>query len=233
MPRPLRYELTDVPQHVVQRGNNRQLTFFRDRDYQVYQQFLGGAAQRHRCEVHAYVLMSNHVHLLVTPREPMAIAKLMQSVGRRYVRYINDCHGRSGTLWEGRYKASLVDSDSYLLNCYRYIELNPVRAGLASDPAGYPWSSFRRNAWTDVDVLVTDHAEYAAFGETPAERAEVYRELFQIDVGPDVLEDIRSSLNECRAFGSDHFKTRVEGALKRHIVRRKPGRKKRDPGSAS
>ena len=125
MPRPLRYDVVGVPQHVVQRGVNRQRTFFSRRDCHRYLGWLGRAAREHSCDVHAYVLMSNHVHLLVTPREPMAIAAMMQSLGRRYVPYLNHMRDRTGTLWEGRYKASLVATGSYLWACYRYIELNP------------------------------------------------------------------------------------------------------------
>ncbi len=135
-----------MPQHVIHRGNNRQATFFADGDYHFYLDCLSDAARRHDCHVHAYVLMTNHVHLLMTPQQPGAIARVMQSVGRRYVRYVNYVYRRSGTLWEERYKTSLVDSDRYLLTCYGYIELNPVRAGMVPDRAGYRWSSYRTQA---------------------------------------------------------------------------------------
>ena len=230
MPRSLRYELTDIPQHVVQRGNNRQRTFFCDDDCSFYLRALGEAAARAGCNIHAYVLMPNHVHLLVTPLRANAISKVIQSVGRRYVRYINDRHRRTGTLWEGRHKASLVATESYLMNCYRYIEMNPVRAQLASAPDHYSWSSYRRNALGQIDPLVTEHPEYTSLGSRPAERAAVYRQLF--GVGPDarVIDEIRTELNLCRAFGPDSFKARIEKDLKRPLRPGKAGRPKKRKG---
>ena len=141
MPRHPRFNLAGVPQHIVQRGHNRQPTFIDDADYRRYLVTLGSAARAHACDVHAYVLMPNHVHLLVTPRRSAGVSGLMQWLSGRYAQYVNIAHGRSGSLWEGRYRASLVDSEHYLLACYRYIELNPVRAGLVGDPGAYPWSS--------------------------------------------------------------------------------------------
>jgi len=198
MPRPPRYQLADIPQHVVQRGNNRQRTFFDVQDRHRYLHWLGRAASECACEIHAYVLMTNHVHLLVTPRLPMAIAQLMQSVGRRYVRYVNERRGRSGTLWEARYKASLVTTESYLMACHRYIELNPLRAGIVEDPARYRWSSFHRNALGRADGLVTEHCVYTALGPDVVARARAYRELFQTDLGPEQLDEIRGDLQSCR-----------------------------------
>ena len=141
MARRPRLELPGIPLHVIQRGTNRSACFVGDGDRGLYLRCLREAARRHTCAVHAYVLMSNHVHLLVTPSSIGAVAATMQDVGRRYVRLFNQIHGRSGTLWEGRYKSSLIDSESYLLTCHRYIELNPVRAGLVNHPLEYPWSS--------------------------------------------------------------------------------------------
>ncbi|MGH8441407.1 MAG: transposase [Nevskiaceae bacterium] len=224
MPRRLRYELADVPQHVVQRGNNRQATFFGERDYCRYLEFLADAAQHNSCSIHAYALMPNHVHLLVTPHRPLAIARLMQSVGRRYVRFLNDACRRSGTLWEGRYKASLVASQRYLFNCYRYIELNPVRAGLTGHARDYRWSSHCRNALGLFNPLVTEHAEYTELAPGAVARAAAYRRLFDIELAPETVSDIRDSLNHCRAFGPDAFKASMSSLLKREIRQRKPGR---------
>lgn len=226
MPRSLRYELTDIPQHVVQRGNNRQRTFFCDDDCRFYLRALGEASAVHGCVLHAYVLMPNHVHLLATPLRPKAISKVIQSVGRRYVRHINDRRQRTGTLWEGRHKASLVATETYLMTCYRYIELNPVRAQIVSNPGHYRWSSYRHNALGQVDPLLTEHPEYLSLGSRPAERAAVYRQLF--GAGPDsrVIEEIRTELNLCRAFGPDSFKARVEKDLKRSL---RPGKAGRPP----
>src|SRR5438309_11554639 len=157
MARRPRLELAGVPLHVIQRGNHRALCFLADGDRHMYLKFLGDAAARHRCSVHAYVLMPNHVHLLVTPTEPGAVAAMMQDLGRRYVRLFNDIHARTGTLWEGRYKAAMIDTERYFLICQRYIELNPVRAGMVTAPADYPWSSHRHYAYGTNNALVTPH----------------------------------------------------------------------------
>ena len=130
-----RFVLPGQPQHIIQRGNNRGVIFVADEDYQFFLEKLGDLSVKHGCQLHAYVLMSNHVHLLMTPIEANSISKLMQSLGRYYVQYFNKKYMRTGTLWEGRYKATLLDSETYLLTCYRYIELNPVRAGIAGHPA--------------------------------------------------------------------------------------------------
>jgi len=160
MARKPRFNLVGQPQHVIQRGNNREACFYAAQDYRFYLCCVGEAARKFACDVHAYVLMTNHVHLLVTPRAEQAIGNLMQSVGRRYVRYINHVYRRTGTLWEGRYKASLIDSERYLLACYRYIELNPVRAAMVASPAQYRWSSYRCNAVGKTDTLITPHVQY-------------------------------------------------------------------------
>ena len=146
MPRKSRMYLPTIPCHVVSRGNNRDACFYADEDYLFYLECLGDACDKYAVALHAYVLMTNHVHLLLTPRDELGISRVMQSVGRRYVQYINYTYRRSGTLWEGRHKASLIDADRYLLACYRYIELNPVRANMVVDPADYRWSSYRVNA---------------------------------------------------------------------------------------
>jgi putative transposase len=210
MPRPIRYDVVGVPQHVIQRGVNRQRTFFSRRDCHRYLGWLARAARECSCEVHAYVLMTNHVHLLVTPREPMAIAAMMQSLGRRYVLYLNNARGRTGTLWEGRYKASLVASGSYLWACYRYIELNPVRAGMVARPGEYRWSSFHRNCLARPDPVVIEHPEYAELGDGVAARAAVYSQLFDEGLEDAAVSAIRQSLDRCDPYGSDEFKRAVE-----------------------
>ena len=160
MPRQQRYRLPGVPQHVIQRGNNRQVTFFDEGDYLHYLEDLQDAAEKWDCEIHAYVLMTNHVHLLMTPNQEESIAKVMQSVGRKYVRHINGIYRRSGTLWEGRHKASLINAEEYLLTCYRYIELNPVVARMVRAPGEYRWSSYRRNALDEPNALIHEHLLY-------------------------------------------------------------------------
>ena len=165
-----RYFLPDQPLPVIQRGNNRAPIFFGDDDYERYRTWLGEAAAAYGCAIHAYVLMTNHVHLLVTPREDESLPRTMQSLGRRYVRHVNTRYRRSGTLWEGRYRAAPIDSEAYFLACCRYIELKPVRAGMVGHARDYPWSSWRAQALGAGDPLVTPHALYRALGRSAAER---------------------------------------------------------------
>jgi putative transposase len=210
----------------MQRGNNRQPTFFIEDDFRFYRDCLKEAATDHHCEIHAYVLMTNHVHLLMTPHRANAIAKVIQSLGRRYVQYINSTYQRSGTLWEGRYKASVVESETYVLLCSRYIELNPVRSNLVTDPAEYPWSSYQWHALGKSDPLITDHPAYLALGHTDEERHEAYRGLFRDQVDPARLQEIRESLNQCRVLGSERFKDEIEAVLSRRVRPGKAGRPK-------
>lgn len=228
MPRQPRYNLIGVPQHVIQRGNNRSAVFFSKADCRRYLDDLRRAAERHDCQVHAYVLMTNHVHLLMTPRVAGGVSKAMQSLGRRYVAHINGTYQRTGTLWEGRYKAALVESERYLLTCHRYIEMNPVRArGMdVSHPGEYPWSSYRANALGAADPLVTPHPEYLKLGANPGERERAYRRLFEEHIDEQTLTSIRRSLNECRVFGGEAFKDEIEAVLARRV---RPGKRGRPP----
>ncbi len=170
MARQPRLNLAGMPQHVVQRGNDRQPCFFNEDDYAHYLTGLNEACQKESCAVHAYVLMTNHFHLLLTPMQAGCVGRTMQSLGRRYVRYVNDRYRRTGTLWEGRFKSSLIDTDSYLLQCHRYIELNPVRAGTVEDPGHYAWSSHGHNAFGRHNPLLHSHPLYLALGSTNATR---------------------------------------------------------------
>jgi putative transposase len=215
-----RYVLPGQPQHVIQRGNNRGVTFFAGEDYSFYRECLKEACDKHGCAVHAYVLMTNHVHLVLTPEAPSSIAKVMQSVGRRYVQYVNYTYRRTGTLWEGRYKATLIDSEQYLLTCSRYIELNPVRAGIVAHPGDYPWSSYRAHAHGQLDTLIQDHTLYSALGNTDSGRQEAYRALFKAQLDAATLNliresTIRESTNKAWALGSDRFREEIEAALQR------------------
>jgi putative transposase len=210
-----RYVLPGQPQHVIQRGNNRGVTFFAGEDYSFYRECLKEACDKHGCAVHAYVLMTNHVHLVLTPEAPSSIAKVMQSVGRRYVQYVNYTYRRTGTLWEGRYKATLIDSEQYLLTCSRYIELNPVRAGIVAHPGDYPWSSYRAHAHGQLDTLIQDHTLYSALGNTDSGRQEAYRALFKAQLDAATLNLIRESTNKAWALGSDRFREEIEAALQR------------------
>jgi putative transposase len=157
MPRKPRFYLPSIPAHIVQRGNCRQATFFGDDDYAAYLNWLYEGAKLHDCAIHAYVLMTNHVHLLITPQDSESISQLVQYVGRHYVTYVNHAYGKSGTLWEGRHKGCLISSDDYLLACMRYVELNPVRAGMVVSPGDYRWSSYRINASGGEHAAMTPH----------------------------------------------------------------------------
>jgi len=174
-----RLNLPGIPQHVIQRGNNRHVCFYTEQDYTVYLSKLKEYSEKYQVAVHSYVLMTNHVHLLMTPEEGNGVSKLIQSLGRYYVRYVNKTHGRTGTLWEGRYKSTLVDSENYFLTVSRYIELNPVRADMVGHPGEYPWSSYQKNAMGKLIKLITPHFCYQSLGKNDEERQTAYKALFQ------------------------------------------------------
>lgn len=222
--RPPRLELAGVPLHVIQRGNNRVACFFGDVDRRFYLKCLGQAAARHKCAIHAYVLMTNHVHLLVTPDGRGSVGAMLQELGRRYVRVFNTVHERTGTLWEGRFKSSLVDSETYLLTCHRYIELNPVRAGLAAHPADYSWSSHAHHATGKPDGIITQHELYLALGRDSAERQAAFRALFATQIEPATLARIRETVNAGAALGSMAFLKALEATVGRTVEPRKRGR---------
>ena len=216
MPRQPRPDLADVPQHVVQRGNDRQPCFYVTDDYRRYLAGLRESAIRYGCSVHAYVLMTNHVHLLVTPSSAGgAVSRMMQWLGRQYVGYINGRYRRTGTLWEGRYKSCLVDTERYLLTCYRYIELNPVRAAMVADPADYAWSSYRANAQALPDKVIVPHVEYLRLGTDVSERCVAYRQLFKEVLGDDRLAEIRAYVQQQRALGTPRFQREIEAMIGR------------------
>ena len=185
--------MPEQPLHVIQRGNNRCAIFTRDEDYFVFRDCFADASRRHDCMVHAYVLMPNHVHVLMTPRVRHGVATVMQAVGRRYVRYFNDKYRRTGSLWEGRYRATLIDSERYLLTCYRYIEMNPVRAGLVSHPHEYRWSSYGANALGQPDSLVVPHEQLCALGVDGECRQATYRALFDEVLDEQAITRIRNA----------------------------------------
>ncbi|MFH0341820.1 MAG: transposase [Chromatiales bacterium] len=217
MPRKPRMYLAGLPCHVVQRGNNRCATFFDDADYRHYLDCLKEATARYRVSLHAYVLMTNHVHLLMTPSDGLGVSGVMQSLGRRYVQYINHQFRRTGTLWEGRHRASLVHAQHYLLICYRYIELNPVRAGMVSHPGEYRWSSYRWHAYGEPDRVVCDHELYDALGKDDASRQRHYRELFAAALDPADVHAIRQASSFSMPLGSQRFREQVEEATGRRI----------------
>jgi len=227
MPRQPRIDLPGIPQHVVQRGNDRRPCFFQTVDHVRYLDELLEAAIRAECAIHAYVLMTNHVHLLVTPADTGQVGHMMQALGRRYVRYINDRYRRTGTLWEGRYKACPVESDDHLLRCYRYIELNPVRAAMVETAANYRWSSHPANALGQSDPLLSPHSRYLALGLDEASRLDAYRSWVAGAVSAEEVELIRLRLQRQHALGTDRFRTMIEDQLKRHAGPAKIGRPKK------
>ena len=221
MARKPRLNLAGVPQHVVQRGNNGAPCFYRDEDYQHFLAGLRDAADRNRCRVHAYVLMTNHIHLLVTPMERFGVSHLMQDVGSRYVRYINGRCRRTGTLWDGRYKSSLVDSKAYLLPCMRYIELNPVRAGMNARPGEYRWSSYLANAYGKGGALLSTHPVFDRLGVSPKQRQQAYRDSFRQVLDNEMLNAIRAALNRGWVLGRRSFQEKVRQMAELHLH---PGR---------
>lgn len=216
-----------MPQHVIQRGNNRSVIFLAHADYRFFGDCLRAACDLHGCQVHAYAFMTNHVHLLMTPATASGIADVMQSVGRRYVRRFNDTHQRTGTLWEGRYKATLVDTEHYLLACYRYIELNPVRAGLVRAPRDYCWSSYRANALGGRDPLVTPHERFHALGGEARSRQGAYRALFSDELPDSTLDAIRDATNTGWALGTKRYRDEIAALLARRTQPAPQGRRPR------
>lgn len=212
-----RFTIPDQPQHVILRGNNRAEIFCADADYYFYLEKLKLACDKQGCSVHAYVLMTNHIHLLITPHLEHSLSKTIQMQGRYYVQYFNYCYRRSGTLFEGRYKATLVDSESYLLTCMRYIELNPVRAGMVIDPADYPWSSYHVNALGQANDLVVPHPEYQRIGKSSEARQAAYRELFKHHLCENSMTEIREATNKAWVLGNDRFKQSIQSQLARRI----------------
>lgn len=213
VPRPNRICIPGFPHHVIQRGNDRQATFRTGRDYFRYLEYLKNAATENGVAVHAYVLMTNHTHLLVTPSASTSLSLTFQSLGRRYVTYVNKTYQRTGTLWEGRFKSSVVDNDFYCLACYQYIELNPVRAAMVSSPEDYRWSSFAANGLGRADDLIAPHAAYQALAPTRSARAAQYRRMIGSSLKSDVIEQLRFGARKGLPVGSARFKKDIE---KRH-----------------
>ena len=224
MARKPRFNLPGYPQHVIQRGIDRQACFFSVADYKMYLNLLQESAEVCECHVHAYVLMTNHVHLLITPKAPFSVSHMMQRLGQRYVRYVNRRYNRTGTLWDGRYKAGLVDSDHYLLACMRYIEMNPVRAGMVEHPAEYAWSSYGCNALGKPAVCIKPHALYLILHDLPEKRMTAYRDLFESNFEPGLLGNIRDTLNQELVLGSGRFKEQIELMSHRQTEAKKKGR---------
>ncbi len=212
-----RLYLPGCPQHVIQRGNGRRTVFLDDADRQAYLGWLAGAVRDYRLELLAYVLMDNHVHLLVIPPAEGVLGRALQSLGRRYVRYFNDRHGRAGTIWEGRYRATIVDSERYLIECMRYIDLNPVRSGVVSDPGEFRWSSYRHHAGMDAVPFLADHPLFWALGNTPFSRQAAYRELCAEGMAQSAAQAISDATNKGWALASKDFLAQAAPAATRRL----------------
>lgn len=225
MPRTGRVILPNYPHHVVQRGHNRQVVFPHSQDYRYYLDTLLEWKAGYDIKVYAWCLMTNHVHLVLEPPEAVEnLGRLMKRLAGRQTRYVNRRLARSGTLWEGRYKSSPIQTDAYFLACCRYVELNPVRAGMVADPDGYPWSSYCSRPASSAPGLLDEHPTYRVLGRSPAERLHQYR-LFVRAGTPDAeLRLIRQSLQRCQLTGDDRFVDTVERLTGRRIEHKAPGR---------
>jgi putative transposase len=224
MPRRARLVIPCIPWHIIERGNNRSAGFYDTGDYQFYLDTLSEQAVNSDCDIHAFCLMTNHVHLLLTPNVNDSAASLMKQLGQRYAQFINRTYHRSGTLWEGRFRSCLVQNARYTLACYRYIEMNPVRAGIVSHPAEYRWSSYRVNGQGVQRGWLVPHPEYLALGRKVEARIACYRNLFSQDIDPALVAEIRTATNGNYALGNDRFKTEIERMLERRVRPGKAGR---------
>ena len=230
MPRTARIIIPDYPHHVVQRGHDRRACFFCDDDRRFYLEQLTREGARCGCLIHAYVLMTNHVHLLATPSTPDALSEMMRAVNLRLTPRINRREGRRGTLWESRFKSAVVDSDEYLLACYKYIEFNPVRAGMVDQPRRFPWSSHGANAGQCEDPLVTPHALYDSLACSAEARQRIYTDLFTQDLSRVDYRAIRTATAAERPIGGDAFKARVGSLVGRNLLPKRRGGRREGAG---
>ena len=224
MPRRARIQLDNTPVHLIQRGNNRAACFFAPDDYNFYLNHLADACREESVQLHAYVLMTNHVHLLMTPQSGDGPSRVMKRLGQRYVQYINRTYHRSGTLWEGRFRSCLVGEEAYLLACYRYIKLNPVRAAMVAHPGDYPWSSYRANAQGEPNAQIASHPVFRALGTDDSQRQAVYRELFREQLDAGLVDEIRASTKGGYVLGGERFQREVAATLGRRTWRGRAGR---------
>lgn len=233
MPRRHRYCPPGMPMHIIQRGNNRQVCFTSNKDMAAYANWLKEAAEKYGLEIHAWVFMTNHIHLLATPEHPDAVSLVMQYLGRLYVRYFNNRYNRTGTLFEGRFKACPVQQDGYFLVCQRYIELNPVRAHMVNDPAEYVWSSYRTHCFGETVDMWSPHSQYTRLDSDPMERQRCYRELFNLVLEETVIAEIRHAVNTGFVLGTEKFKRQVEQLTgkRQQLLKRGPKKKRKNKTS--
>ncbi len=224
MPRKPRFFIAGVPNHVVQRGRNKDPVFFEAADYEFYLAKLAEALDKYDGKLHAYVLMTNHVHLLLTGSTRETVSRVMQYVGRYYVPYINHKYRYSGSIWQGRFKSSLIDSVLYLFLCMKYIELNPVRAEMVDSPQKYRYSSFHKNALGKHDALISPQDEYLKLSSDEQTRCQMYKSLFETDIDENSLNKIRQGYQTGTPVGSSVFSDKIEAVLGRKIGKSKRGR---------
>jgi putative transposase len=217
------------PHHIIQRGNDFQLIFREADDYEAFLNWLRDASRQFKVAIHAYVLMPDHLHLLASPADSIGLGRMMQWVGRHYVPYFNRKYQRAGTLWQGRYKAAVIESEQYLMMCNQYIEQHPVRAGIVAAAADYPWSSCPHHVGTRHDSLVTDHALYWALGNTPFDREAAYRILIEQPLSSKDVDVLREAAAKGWALGSDKFKAQLEKQAGRRVNPEKRGRPRKNP----
>ncbi|MGQ8365262.1 transposase [Glaciecola sp. 1036] len=227
MPRRQRVYVPDVPTHVVQRGNNKQRVFLDNSDCAYYMSLLSEAIERYEVALNAYVLMGNHVHFLMTPSTKIGISRVMQLMGKKYVYYFNQKYERTGALWGGRHFASLIDSELYLLNCYRYIELNPVRANIVGNPANYTWSSYHANALGKEIKCITPHEKYLALGKSQETRLNNYKALFTEGLSSEEIKKFTLFTKHNYPIGSDDFIARISAKLGIKFGKLTPGAPKK------
>ncbi len=228
MPRRARIIIAGVPVHLIQRGNNRQTCFFDEQDCKNYLKWLAEYSQESECAIHAYVLMTNHVHLLLTPEKESSAAKLMKRLGQRYTQYINRIYQRSGTLWEGRFRSCIVQDEKYALVCQRYIELNPVRAQMVSHPGDYLWSSYRTKTEDQNNQVVIPHESYLTLGSSVENRQKNYRMLLERHLDFEITNKVRHATNGNYALGDEKFTKEIEKVLGRRVTPGKAGRPRKN-----
>lgn len=221
-----RYTIINQSQHIIQQGRDWQQVFFEEQDYQYFRDCLDAAAYNYGLKVHAYVLMPDHVHILATPGDTDSVSRSIQSVGRNYVQYYNECYSGHGSIWEGRYRATVLDEKKYLLTCSRHIELNPVHAGLVKHPRDYRWSSYAHNAQGKPDELITAHREYRRLGNSDKERVDTYRDLFKQKISEETDDLITDATFKGWALGDDKFARKIEKISGRRATQLPKGRPK-------
>lgn len=222
-----RYSITNQPQHIILQGGDGQIIFQQEQDYQYFHDCLEAAAYNYSLQVHAYVLMPDHVHVLATPGNKDSVSRVVQSIGRNYVQYFNECYDGIGTLWEGRYRATVVDPRHYLLTCSRYIELNPVRNQLVDKPQDYPWSSYAHNALAQTDEMITAAGEYQKLGSTERECAREYKKLFRQKISAEQAQEITDATLKGWVLGDSKFAKKIEKLSGRRATQLPKGRPKK------